>query len=133
MDRIYPDPTIFIDDSEPDLNAENLNKITNGLSDLDQRVAVDLLSESLAVTESGKKALDATVGKVLNDKIATLNGKFAFELATKVRFGTNVSANVSNIDIYDSENTFYRIEFGGNSGKITFLRYNNGLTTIFTK
>lgn len=73
MDRFYEEPTIFVDDTEPSINAENLNKITNGLANVDKRVAEELLTTSLAVTETGEKALDAAAGKALNDRITTLD------------------------------------------------------------
>jgi len=140
MDRIYPTPTIFVDDSEPDLNAENLNKITNGLSALDKRVAVDLLSTNLAVTEAGEKAADATVSKVLNDKITQVNsvlGKIIWGSSNiiQVRFDTIPSTRSMYIDLYDTSSTFFRVQFNGSANTISYYRYTptDGLVNIFSK
>lgn len=101
-------------------------KVMNSLVDKNQIV------NNLLATVAGN-VLDAMQGKLLQDQISTLNGKFAFEYAVKARFSTTVSTNTAYIDLYDSENTFYRIQFNGNSSTITFSRYSNGMTTLFTK
>lgn len=68
MEKLYPSPKTFVDDSEPDLDAAYFNGVETGLSAIDERI-VNLLVSTLTSTVAGQKALDAVVGKILNDKI----------------------------------------------------------------
>lgn len=68
MERLYPNPKTFVDDSEPDLDAAYFTGLELGVSAIDERLT-NILLNSLTATVAGQKALDAVVGKILNDKI----------------------------------------------------------------
>lgn len=79
MNRLYPNRKVFVDNSEPDLDAEYFNGVETALSAMDERM-VNFLVATLTSTVAGQKALDAVVGRILNEKItanaaaiATLN------------------------------------------------------------
>lgn len=102
-------PTQWVDNSEPDIDAEHLNKIEaaladNGLAlnDLVDAVANKLVAKAQLVnngltTEEGF-ALDARYGKTLADGLANLNGEMT---ATKIQSnGTTTEESINNF--YDN-------------------------------
>ena len=104
MDKLYPNPKVFVNNSEPDLDAEYFNGVEQALSAIDERLA-NLLLNSLTATEAGKKALDAVVGKILNDKI----------VANANAIGTlNSNINTANDKISAAETNITAIQNGTN-------------------
>ncbi len=72
MEKFY-EPINFVDNSPPYVNAENLNKMDSAIDELDRRVAEQTPVNNLLATVAGKP-LDATMGKVLGDKVNALGG-----------------------------------------------------------
>lgn len=77
------DPTKWVDNSEPDIDAEHLNKIEAALQEcgisidelaaaVGQRIMQSQIVNNLLATKAGN-VLDAMQGKALDDKIAEAN------------------------------------------------------------
>lgn len=147
----------WVDDSSPDLDAENLNEIETGIKDNNDAIkAIAAAVVSQIVNDPDKIAsmaalyavnqtlgtLSTTVTNInsnLNDKANAsdlanylLKSNIVFEGATKLRFGA--STDYMNIDLYSGMNTFYRLSLDNSNKTISFSVFDGtNLTTLFSK
>lgn len=91
-------PTEWVDNSEPDINADNLNKIETalashgiGLNDLAAAVANKISTSQIVnnlVSTNPSTVLSGPMGKSLNDKVTQLNSDLTGKVSNDVA-GTN--------------------------------------------
>ena len=112
------DPTKWVDNSEPDIDAEHLNKIEAALQEygisidelaaaVGQRIMQSQIVNNLLATEAGN-VLDAMQGKALNEKITEANKNISNNADAITKLNGDLNPNIHFLDAGFDDSSFDR-------------------------